>query len=231
MEKELTDLFIEKRYHELSGDEKDQLSDLCSSEEEFEQMRNVFTGIHMVKTEAFQTKKETKESLDALFSSVHAPQRNIHWLTSAWILIYPENKPFVRKPLVQMAAIGLIVLLTVPFLIQDKIVDQKVITAELEPKESVQGTSVTPTESATGSTALSSGVDSRSQNPVARTYVSTRGAEDYTLVADQLFASEMAVGQAGATAHPDGEFIGVEATFSCSAQQQPGVLDLITAVF
>lgn len=228
MEKELTDLFIEKRYHELSGDERDQLSDLCTSEEEFEQMRNVFTGIQMMKTEAFQTKKETKESLDALFSSVHAPQQKIHWLTSAWILIYPEEKPFVRKPLIQMAAIGLIVLLTVPFLIQDKMVDQKVITAELEPKESVQGTPELPAESATGTSASSSDVDNRQKNPVARTYVSTRSEEDNTLVLDHLVAAEML---AGAVSHPDGEFIGVEATFSCSAQQQPGVLDLITAAF
>lgn len=231
MEKELTDLFIEKRYHELSSEEKDQLSDLCSSEEEFEQMRNVFTGIHMLKTEAFQTNNETKQSLDSLFASVHSPQQKNRWLASAWILIYPEDKPFVRKPLVQMAAIGLIVLLTVPFLLQDKIVDQKVVTAKTESKESKKDKAQSSSESGKGSSVLPTGSNVQSGNLVAQTIVQTRGVEDQTPISDQLVAYEMPMPQAGSMAHPDGEFTGVTATFSFSVQQEPGILDLITAAF
>ena len=43
MERDITDLFRNKKYHELDAQEKSELAELVESEEEFEQMRNQAT--------------------------------------------------------------------------------------------------------------------------------------------------------------------------------------------
>jgi hypothetical protein len=232
MEKELTDLFIEKRYHELSDGEKEQVNELCASEEEFEQMRHVFLGVQLLKNEQFQAKHETKESLDGLFAAVHAPQKKVFWMHSAWLLIYPEDKAFVRKPLVQMAAVALVMLLTVPFLNREKLVDEPLYTSKVEKITRSNSTKTDTTEPT--NTAVRPGTQTDSRIPAIPTPAGVVDASDLTasyrigeLSAERIETSSVLLD----FDHPDGEFKGVTATFSCSAQQQPDVFDLITAAF
>jgi hypothetical protein len=235
MEKELTDLFSEKRYNDLSLDEKEQLTDLCASEEEFEQMRQVFSAIQMSKDETFHPKKETKDSLDELFASVHAPQRKVFWMQTAWLLVYPEDKPFIRKPLVQFAALGILLLLTVPFLLQDNLVDQKSYTAKVG--ENQKSAVTKPTESSAISDSVvesspTNTVNNRASQPVLSTTLIEQNGQ-VSWPSNDAFFDEVARTSTAVTEfdHPDGEFKGVAAAFSCSALDQPGVLDLITATF
>jgi hypothetical protein len=237
MEKELTDLFNERRYHDLSLEEKEQLTDLCASEEEFEQMRQVFSAIQMSKNETFHPKKETKDSLDELFASVHAPQRKVFWMQTAWLLVYPEDKPFIRKPLVQFAAIGILLLLTVPFLLQDNLVDQKTYTSKVE-KNQKSSVNVTTKSSAISDSINDSAPKNKVTNTAAQPIVSSVLTEQQAHVPEQssdaifyeVDRSSVPVPVSGFD-HPDGEFNGVAAAFSFSVQEQIGVLDLITATF
>lgn len=235
MEKELTDLFNEKRYNDLSLDEKEQLTDLCASEEEFEQMRQVFSAIQMSKNESFHPKKETKNSLDELFASVHAPQRKVFWMQTAWLLVYPEDKPFIRKPLVQFAALGILLLLTVPFLLQDNLVDQKSYTSKVEKNQKSSIIAPTETSSVSDSVVKSAPINTLNNRTTQSSETSTlteQLAQVSATSSDAVFY-EAAWSSTAVTGfdHPDGEFKGVAAAFSCSALDQPGVLDLIIATF
>lgn len=235
MEKEITDLFNEKRYNDLSLDEKEQLTDLCASEEEFEQMRQVFSAIQMSKNESFHPKKETKNSLDELFASVHATQRKVFWMQTAWLLVYPEDKPFIRKPLVQFAALGILLLLTVPFLLQNRLVDQKSYTSKVEKNQ--KSSIIAPTEtSSVSDSVVGSAPTNTVNNRVSQPVLASTLIEQIGQVSGQsnnAFFDDVARALTAVTEfdHPDGEFKGVAAAFSCSALDQPGVLDLITATF
>jgi hypothetical protein len=63
-----------------------------------------------------EPKKQTKESLDALFMKKHSMGKSVSLSNSILRTIYPIDKEFYKRPLVQLAALIVIVLLVVPFL-------------------------------------------------------------------------------------------------------------------
>ncbi|MFT6243603.1 MAG: hypothetical protein ACJA0U_000933 [Salibacteraceae bacterium] len=118
MEKDLVDIIMEKSYIELSANEKAELNEYCGSESEYNQMRDVFQGVEGMKFESFTPKKETKESLDSLFDSSFPKVAPI-WYMSVLATIVPKEKVVYRQPLVQIAAIGLLIFLAYPFFNSD----------------------------------------------------------------------------------------------------------------
>jgi hypothetical protein len=70
MEKEYIDLIREKSFEELSGDELNTLSELCTTKEEFNALKRVFKGAEMFREENnSSTSVKVKQSLDAIFES------------------------------------------------------------------------------------------------------------------------------------------------------------------
>ena len=68
MEKELEHIIIQKAFEELTSTEKEQLKEWCSTEEEFNQLKMLYSEIELINSEnSLKTKASTKRNLDELF--------------------------------------------------------------------------------------------------------------------------------------------------------------------
>ncbi|PHR33250.1 MAG: hypothetical protein COA38_05190 [Fluviicola sp.] len=113
MEREVMDIVRDKEFIELTAAERAELGELCSSEDEYNQVKNMFAGISAMDWSNPAPKAETKESLDHLFAQKH-PKAAPVWYNAPLAVIAPKGKPFYRQPLVQAAAVGLLMFLAYP---------------------------------------------------------------------------------------------------------------------
>lgn len=114
MERDVMDIVREKEFIELSAAERAELGELCSSEDEFNQVKSMFAGMAAMDWSNPTPKAETKESLDHLFAQKH-PKAAPVWYNAPLAVLAPKGKPFYRQPLVQAAAVGLLIFLAYPF--------------------------------------------------------------------------------------------------------------------
>lgn len=113
MKKDLIDIIMEKEYHELTASERAELQEFCANESEYNQMKDVFVSVESMKFESPQPRKETKERLDNLFAETY-PKAGPIWYSSVGAAIVPKDKPLHRQPLMQIAAVGLLLVLIYP---------------------------------------------------------------------------------------------------------------------
>lgn len=109
------DIVKEKEFIELTATERAELGELCSSEDEFNQVKAMFAGIGAMDWSNPAPKAETKESLDHLFAQKY-PKAAPVWYNAPLAVVAPKGKPFYRQPLVQAAAVGLLIFLAYPFI-------------------------------------------------------------------------------------------------------------------
>jgi len=125
MEKELEHIIIQKAFEELTSTEKEQLKEWCSTEEEFNQLKMLYSEIELMNSEnSLKTKASTKKSLDELFEKTHS--KGV-WYSAPIKTLYPQDKSFIRRPLVQIAAVLALLFLAYP-LFNKKL-------AEIQPKQ------------------------------------------------------------------------------------------------
>lgn len=238
MEKELVNKIMEKRFIELSTAEREELKDWCSTEEEYDQLTHVFSAVEKMKADQLvQPKPETKRSLDDLFAQKHAKPAPVFWYNSVMVVLYPTDKSFARRPLVQIAAVGLIVLLTVPFLSKNQLNNDEPQIAKVEQtKPSVPQSksveTITPEEvNMTESTTIPS-VSVVEDKIDVITHIET--IEPFTATVETATVSFGSARAEAALAfdHPDGIFTGESSVaYSQPASSQPAMLDLLTASF
>lgn len=108
------DIVKEKEFIELTAADRAELGELCSSEDEYNQIKSMFVGMSAMDWSNPTPKAETKASLDDLFAQTH-PKAAPVWYNAPLAVLVPKGKPFYRQPLVQVAAVGLLVLLAYPF--------------------------------------------------------------------------------------------------------------------
>lgn len=236
MKEDLIDIVMTKEFVELTESERHDFTEWFTTQEEFEQMKQVFLEVERIKTkDRFVPRQATKDSLDALFASKHSKTAPTIWYNSVLVALYPKEKPAFQRPLLQVAAIVVLLLLVYPFLNTMKVKDEPV---QMSRTESVH-------ESKTNESA--DNVD-----PVVPTPAETKVVESPVLVAQETpilmdveSVTEMSVSEerlaeaedvstfsSAAIAHPDGIFTGVSAvTYSQSAAKQPAIFDLLTATF
>lgn len=112
-----------KRYMELSLKEKDDLKEWCNSEEEFDQLKDVMRATAALSlSEKVVPKKETKASLDQLFSQKQGEKKPVFWYNSILTVIFPTEKKWIYRPVFQFAAVCLLAVLVYPFLASKEIV-------------------------------------------------------------------------------------------------------------
>lgn len=243
MEKEITDLFRYKNYLELDNRERELLNDLCESEEEFEQMKNLFDGIELIKNEKLRPSAKTKSSLDSMFADIHRKDNKVFWYNGTLTMLYPKDKPLQRRPIMQIAAAVVLVIIAIPFLNNDKIDEVKPQLAKVETiqkeTESTKNASnsvnsieknpgVDTQENITSLTA-STVLISKDKNETETTIIESVDVPVSMSMASQPELSVVATDEL--FDHPDGVFEGTEVSFSRSAGQQTGILDLLTAAF
>jgi hypothetical protein len=239
MEKELVNTVLEKEFNELSSNERVALNDYCNSEEEFEQLKMVFLSVESLKkSETVQPRVETKNSLDDVFAQKHGHKPRAIWYNSALVVLYPTEKAFVKRPLVQIAAAALLLLLAYPLINSTKIQDQsETQLAEVK----IEKENVKPSTTKTSNTESESTVVEPAIEPI----VQTRSVEMETVYEDVMVAAaEMSVEEYRsepeavyaavpvAAERPDGIYTGSSSvTFSQPASAQPQVFDLLTTTF
>ena len=230
MEKELVDIVLHKSYIELSSDERNQLVEWCSSEEEYDQMKLVFIEVESMKNQQKETvRPETKKSLDALFAEKHK-QSPVFWNKPILVTLYPREKSIHRRPLVQIAAVALLLLLAYPLTKTSTITPDVSLTAQVEEQlpssqgsKNELGSKETPTvkkEVKTAKPLLVASVDLKNLTLDKTTMVRS---DDNALAPASASWSD----------HPDGIFVeeNVEINFSQSVSDTPEMLDLLTVSF
>lgn len=239
MEKELVNTVLEKEFNELSSNERVALNDYCTSEEEFEQLKMVFLSVESLKkSETLQPRVETKNSLDDIFAQKHGHKPRAIWYNSALVVLYPTEKTFVKRPLVQIAAVALLLLLAYPLVNSTKIQDQsETQLAEVK----VEKQNVKPLTAKTSNPASESTIVEPAIEPIVQTRSVEMDAmyedvmvaapemsvEEYRSEPEAVFATVPVVAE-----RPDGIYTGSSTvTFSQPASAQPQVFDLLTSTF
>jgi hypothetical protein len=133
METELIELICQREYHELSAKEKKALLNWCSSEEAFRELKILFVRIQQLNAmQEISPNPHTKRRLDALYAKQYPKRFSTRWNLNGLNGMYPINKPLYLRPLIQVAAVVMISLLSLPFLFtSDK---QTIKLAKLEPR-------------------------------------------------------------------------------------------------
>ena len=117
MDKELVDIVLHKSFVELTSNERKELIEWCSNEDEFDQLKNVFLEVELLKKQQTEdVKPETKRSLDALFAQKHQGKGSIIWNSAFVAAIYPKEKPIYKRPLFQVAAVCVLFFMAYPII-------------------------------------------------------------------------------------------------------------------
>jgi hypothetical protein len=249
------EIIVKKNYHELSGDERELIGELAGTEEEFEQMKFLFSQMEMMKDrEVLEPRAETKHSLDHLFQETHQQKaRGGIWLNSVLVALYPVERPAYKRPLLQVAAAVLVILLVVPLFNQriepstpaqlakneikqesDPIVDEKKEETSTESSEQLKEQQAAAPPVTKEPVPHNGFVRDDLSMPIAiDKFVSAES--DAAVGATSTFsivdvAPEMASTEIKSD-HPDGVFVGDHMLTSMSAADQPELLDLLTATF
>ena len=248
MEKELVDIIEDKKFIELTSSERESLKEWCSTEEEFDQLKMVFLGVEQMKIAQILTPRPgTKDSLDAVFAQKHSKIPPVFWYNTVFTVLYPTDKPIQRRPLMQIAAIGLLFLLVYPFVSSNKLIETTPQLAKVE--EPAVKEELKEISSEKDKTIVENLEENITVQPVTRLQESTiemsHGVEGFTfsspepVVASATYswstdsrfdASSSMTGTV--SDHPDGIFIGSSTnSFSQAASSHPAVFDLLTATF
>lgn len=235
MKKDLIDTIMEKDYHALTASEREELKSFCNSEDEYNQMKEVFIGVEGMSWEHPKPKAETKQRLDELFDNTY-PKAAPVWYSSVLTVVVPKDKPVHRQPLAQIAAIALLVLLTVPFwnsevqindkpvqMAQADVVDQEA-AASSETAVPVKDKPVAEAENETAVNVRVAEDFPATPQPEPGGRVASASAAGSGAIAENRFNS---LAEAAADEHPDGVFVAV----SQPASEEPEMLDLLTATF
>ncbi|MDX2362787.1 MAG: hypothetical protein QNK23_18400 [Crocinitomicaceae bacterium] len=243
MEKDIIDIVTEKEFVELSAQEREELKEFCSSEEEFNQLKGVFIGVEAMGAETYTPKPETKKRLDDLFYESH-PKAAPVWYSSVLAVLIPKEKKIHRQPLMQIAAVALLLILIVPFFSSDSLTadadyvaqeytttleedaltdDEAPVDESLEdPITNSQDAIVMPSDGVISNGVILNNIsviDITTTNGVAGS-----GSVDYAWTAAEPDFSD----------HPDGIFAGDvsgELALSQPASESTDLLDLLTATF
>lgn len=249
------DIVKEKEFIELTAAERAELGDLCSSEEEFNQVKAMFAGIGAINWSNPTPKAETKESLDHLFAQKH-PKAAPVWYNAPLAVLAPKGKPIHRQPLIQAAAVGLLIFLAYPFVKSNVMTADQTQVAVLEKentsserkemespvkeetaKENLNEQDALPLETRDEEVAtneiftpsVAKPAPSRSIGVVVSAVTEERTEFKESELAFR--ATSSGASEPGST-HPDGIFIGDKTEiFSVPASREPAVFDLLTSTF
>ena len=93
MEKKIQDIIENNTFDQLSEQRLLELKDWCKTRDEFNQLKHLFETLSTIQQkDALAPKKQTKESLDALFMKKHSMGKSASLSNSILRTIYPIDK-------------------------------------------------------------------------------------------------------------------------------------------
>ena len=126
MDKDIFDIIDQKEFGQLNSNELKEISDFCSSESEFNAIKNTISGAKMTGNgPKLTTRNSTKDKLDVAFANQYANNRK--YVSYYW------------KPMAQIASILLVVLASWYFFNENKVTDKVQMASEsnVQPKENI----------------------------------------------------------------------------------------------
>lgn len=100
MEEKYIQIFSKSSFQELTNDEKSFISELCSNEEEFENVKHLYLGMETLSDETFRLNSDSvKRQLDQEFKEIHANEGGFRLFS----FLFPPIKPLYAKPGLQIA--------------------------------------------------------------------------------------------------------------------------------
>lgn len=133
METETLNHILAKSYADLTAAERAEIADLCTSEEEFLHLRDVFAAVDAM-AEA-TTKQEplpqTKRKLDELFYQTHQ-KKGVLWYNTLWTALYPAEKSWYQRPALQLAAVFVLLIALYPVWNNQRAFQEQKMMARLE---------------------------------------------------------------------------------------------------
>jgi hypothetical protein len=245
MERDVIDIITEKEFHQLTKDELTQVSELCSNENEFVQMKQVFGQLANASEGIVTPKTETKASLDELFAQTY-PKSSPVWYNSILAVVVPKEKPFYRQPLMQLAAVALLLLLVIPMFNNDLVVPNNKMAKAETPAELTEDIEVNVPEIETEMVEMEEDSEVNNQVTIESDSDTREVIEDEFLSDDvvsqpisttligERFVSSASESPVPASNHPDGIFVGgrePNVSTSISALDSEDLLDLLTTTF
>ena len=136
MEEKYIQIFSRSSFHELTDDEKNFISELCSNEDEFESVKDLYSGMETLSDETIRLNSASvKRQLDQEFKEIHASDGGFRLLS----FLFPPIKPLYAKPGLQIAFL-LVFVFTLYYSVNNMSIDnqpkQLYSQNEIEKKES-----------------------------------------------------------------------------------------------
>ncbi|MDC0459112.1 hypothetical protein OAM07_00020 [Crocinitomicaceae bacterium] len=136
MEEKYAQIFSKSSFHELTDDEKNFISELCSNEDEFESVKHLYSGMETLSDETIRLNSASvKRQLDQEFKEIHASEGGFRLLS----FLFPPIKPLYAKPGLQIAFL-LVFIFTLYYSVNNMSIDnqpkQLYSQNEIEKKES-----------------------------------------------------------------------------------------------
>ena len=91
-------ILTKRSFEELSNDEKKVMNDWCSSEDEFQGLKSLFSVVESSRISIIEN-SNTKKRLDELFESKYKTSNGFDWRS----FLFPSGVIFFRQPAFQMA--------------------------------------------------------------------------------------------------------------------------------
>lgn len=251
METETLNHILAKSYGDLTAAERAEIADICTSEEEFLHLRDVFAAVDAMAEETAQHSPlpQTKQKLDDLFYQTYQ-KKGVLWYNTLWTALYPAEKSWYQRPALQLAAVFALLIALYPVWNNQRAFQENKMMAKLETNI---GATAPMEEPAENQTQLNkSGTKLSAANPpVAIEHENSMVAADAAPVYDRFAAPVMRSeseesmlemkesvswnAMEKAFAHPDGIFYGDSATYNrpviYSLDENLAVLDVLTATY
>jgi len=115
MDSKIEHIIKNYQYFELDESQKNLISDWAENSDEFEALQNTLLATDkFVKSLEEGLNPTIKQRLDVRFAEKYNKSRLV-WYNKLWFFLWPNESPFYKRPLIQFAAICLVVALTIPF--------------------------------------------------------------------------------------------------------------------
>jgi hypothetical protein len=253
MEKDIFDIIQEKEYNQLSSVELSELADFCANEDEFLQMKSVLVGVQAMNVaNAAAPKPQVKQKLDDLFVSQAYAQTSATASKGIMAVLYPRDKKLYQRPLFQIAAMIVLILGIVPFLMKNQLPPKNQLAKMEKKKQDSKGDSplVPTTKNDQNSIELETSEIEKVEaitpdlqiSPAINFYNNIRSVSSVSSGAEYYEISTVTMAEAKSSEspaesvfeHSDGVFDSSSSTtliFSKPVSEQPEVLDLLTVSF
>jgi hypothetical protein len=175
-------ILTKRSFEELSNDEKKVMNDWCSSEDEFQGLKSLFSVVESSRI-SINDNSNTKKRLDELFESKYKTSNGFDWRS----FLFPSGVIFFRQPAFQMA-FGIVLVIGVSLFFVNQ---SPVQLAKNEVPKSVKKKSKSDPENKKlqGEQTLETSSDSESTAIVNEGNVSNTGTDEIApaLVSEDIF--------------------------------------------